>query len=56
MVIKTSQLMMNTAKDAFCSDIHTKHTKQSKHHIEFYVKPAGGVKKLLSFERLSMWV
>ena len=56
MVIKTNQLMMYTTKDAFCSDIRTKHTKQSEHHIEFFnVKPAGRVKKSLSFEGLSMW-
>ena len=41
-VIKTSQLMMYKAKAAVCSDILTKHSKQSERHIEFFnVKPGG---------------
>jgi hypothetical protein len=32
--------MMYKAKVAACSEIRTKHSKQSEHHIEFlYVKP-----------------
>jgi len=42
MVIKTSQLIMYTAKAAVCSEIRTKHSTQSKHHVEFFdVKPGG---------------
>jgi len=40
MVIKTIQLIMYTAKATVCSEIHTKHSKQSKHHVELLnVKP-----------------
>jgi hypothetical protein len=35
MVIKTNQLMMDKAKAAVCSEIHTKQSTQSEHHIEF---------------------
>jgi len=42
MVIKTNQLKAYTAKAALCSEIRTKHSKQSKHHVEFLnVKPGG---------------
>jgi len=34
--------MMYKAKVAFCSDIRTKESKQSEHHVEFLnVKPGG---------------
>jgi len=40
MAIKTNQFMMYKAKVAVCSQIHTKHSTQSKHHVEFFnVKP-----------------
>ena len=39
---KTNQLMMYTVKIAVCSEIHTKHSNQSEHHVEFLnVKPGG---------------
>jgi hypothetical protein len=42
MVIKTNQLMMYKAKVAVCSEISTKHSTQSEHHVEFFnVKPGG---------------
>ena len=42
MVIKTNQLMMYKTKVAVCSDIRTKHSTQSDHHVEFLnVKPCG---------------
>jgi hypothetical protein len=42
MVIKTTQLMTYTAKEAVCSEIRTKHSKQSEHNVEFFnVKPGG---------------
>jgi hypothetical protein len=41
MVIKTNQLMMYKAKVAVCSEIRTKHSTQSEHHVEFLnVKPS----------------
>ena len=34
--------MTYTAKVAVCSEIRTKHSKQSEHHVEFFsVKPGG---------------
>jgi hypothetical protein len=34
--------MMYVAKVAVCSKIHTKHSSQSEHHVEFMdVKPGG---------------
>ena len=42
MVIKTNQLMMYKAKVAVCSDIRTKHSTQSKHHIQFLIVKPGG--------------
>jgi len=34
--------MMYKAKVAVCSEIHTKHSTQSEHHVEFLsVKPGG---------------
>ena len=34
--------MLYKAKVAVCSDIHTKHSMQSEHHVEFLnVKPGG---------------
>ena len=34
--------MMYKTKVAVCADIHTKHTMQSEHHVEFLnVKPCG---------------
>jgi len=41
MVIKTSQLMYK-AKVAVCSEIHTKHSTQSEHHVEFLNVKLGG--------------
>jgi len=42
MVIKTTQLMTYSAKVAVCSEIRTKHSTQSEHHVEFFnVKPGG---------------
>jgi len=42
MVTKTSQLMMYKAKVALCSQIRTKHSTQSEHHVEILnVKPGG---------------
>jgi hypothetical protein len=44
---------MYKAKVAVCSDIRTKHSKQSEHHVEFLnVKPWWYVKKPLGFKRL----
>ena len=41
-VIKTKQLITYKAKVAVCSDIRTKHSTQSEHHVEFLnVKPCG---------------
>jgi len=38
----TNQLIMYTAKVAVCSAIRTKHSTQSKHHVEVWnVKPGG---------------
>jgi hypothetical protein len=40
MAIKTNQLMAYKAKVAVCSEIRTKHSTQSEHHVEFLnVKP-----------------
>ena len=48
--------MLYKAKVAVCSDIRTKHSTQSEHHIEFlnvkpwwYVKKPPGVKRLKNF-------
>jgi hypothetical protein len=42
MVIKTNQLMMYKTKVAVSSEIRTKHSTQSEHHVEFFnVKPGG---------------
>jgi len=42
MVLKTNQLMMYTAKVAVCSEVRTKQSTQSEHHVEFLnVKPGG---------------
>jgi hypothetical protein len=35
MVIETNQLMLYKAKVAVCSEICTKHSTQSEHHVEF---------------------
>ena len=35
MAIKTNQLMTYEAKVAVCSEIRTKHSMQSEHHVEF---------------------
>jgi hypothetical protein len=41
-VIKTNQLMTYKATAAVCSEIRTKHSKQSEHHVELLnVKPGG---------------
>jgi hypothetical protein len=40
MVIKTNQLILYKANDAVRFEIHTKHSMQSKHHVEFLnIKP-----------------
>jgi len=40
--IKTNQVMMYKAKAAGCSEIPTKHSTQSEHHVEFFnIKPGG---------------
>jgi hypothetical protein len=36
MVIKTNQLMTYKGKVAVCSEIVTKHSTQSEHHVEFF--------------------
>ena len=42
MVVETNQLMAYTAKAAVRSEIRTKHSTQSEHHVEFLnVKPGG---------------
>jgi hypothetical protein len=42
MVIKTNQFMLKVAKVAVCSEIRTKHSKQSEHHVEYFrIKPGG---------------
>jgi hypothetical protein len=46
--------MMYKAKVAVCSDIRTKHSTQSEHHVEFLnVKPVKDVKKTLGVKRLN---
>ena len=41
-VIKTNQLMLYKAKVIVYSDIRTKHSTQSEHHVEFLkVRPGG---------------
>ena len=46
--------MMYKAKAAVCSDIHTKHSKQSERHVQFLnVKPWWYVKNPLGFKRLN---
>jgi len=46
--------MMYKAKAAVCSEIRTKHSTQSEHHVEFFnVKPGGTYKKPLGFKRLN---
>jgi hypothetical protein len=45
--------MTYKAKVAVCSDIRTKHSKLSEHHVEFLnVKPWWYIKKPLGFKRL----
>jgi len=42
MVIQTNQLMLYKAKVTVCSEIRTKHSKQTEHHVEFLnIKPGG---------------
>jgi len=46
--------MMYTAKVAVCSEIRTKHSTQSEHHVEFLnIKTWCYVKKPLDFKRLN---
>ena len=46
--------MKYKVKVAVCSEIHTKHSKQSERHVEFLnVKPGGTGKKPLGFKRLN---
>ena len=41
-VIETNHLIIYKAKVAVCSDIRTKHSTLSEHHVEFLnVKPCG---------------
>jgi hypothetical protein len=48
--MKTNQLMTYTAKVAVYSDIRTKHSTQSEHHVEILnFKPGGRFKKTLGF-------
>ena len=42
MVIKADQLMMYKAEVAVCSDIRTKHSTQSEHHVELLNIKTGG--------------
>jgi hypothetical protein len=57
MVIKTSQLIMYTAKAAACSETPTKHSMQSEHHVEFFnVKTWWYVEKPLGFKRLMLLI
>ena len=45
--------MLSKAKVTVCSDIRTKHSTQSEHHVEFLnVKPWWYVKKPQGFKRL----
>ena len=37
--------MMYKAKVAVCSDIRTKHSKQSEHQVEFLIIKPGGKKR-----------
>jgi hypothetical protein len=37
--------MQYKAKTAVCSDIHTKHSKQSGHHVDFFNIQRGGTYK-----------
>jgi len=37
--------MAYTAKAAICSEIHTKHSTQSEHHVEFFLILSLGVRK-----------
>ena len=47
--------MMYKAKVAVCSEIRTKHSTQSDHHVEFLnVKTLWKVKKPLGFSRLNL--
>jgi hypothetical protein len=39
---KTNQLIMYEAKAAVCSEIRTKHSAQSEHHVEFLNFKLGG--------------
>jgi len=42
MTIKTNQLVTYKAKVAVCSEIRTKHSTQSEHHVEFFIVKPGG--------------
>ena len=47
---------MYKAKVAVCSEIHTKHSKQSENHVEFLnFKPWWYGKKPLGFKRLNFF-
>jgi len=37
MVMKTNKLMTYKAKVALCSEIRTKYSRQSEHHVEFFL-------------------
>jgi len=42
MVTKTNRLMLYKAKVAVCSEIRTKHSTQSEHHVELLKVNPGG--------------
>ena len=47
--------MLSKANVTVCSDIRTKHSTQSEHHVEFLnIKPWWYVKKPLGFKRLNV--
>jgi hypothetical protein len=40
--MKTNNLIMYKAKVAACSELRTRHSTQSEHHVDFFnVKPGG---------------
>jgi desulfoferrodoxin (superoxide reductase-like protein) len=44
-VIKTNQAMTYTAKVTVSFEIHTKHSMQSEHHVEFLNVKLGGTQR-----------
>jgi len=45
MVMKTNQLIMCKEKVVVCSEIRTKHSTQSKDHVEFLNVKLGGTQR-----------